>query len=234
MITILYYYSLVALCIATSILGLLFLTQFNENREAMRNYRIAKRLLAIAFFIVAIGNLVELFGHTNKPIDTANQGFFLSQIITLSISVTQAFIFTLVCVMLLDPKNIQSKQLKRQIIAIVLYVAVAVVSYILLPISAAKISIFLLSIIYCIVLIYFTVFFIHRYRSFRRAMDNFYSDDIVTRMRWIAVVFYAALVIGIFSLVIIQHSNFEMSVVFNFTLLCFYTFFGVKLLNYPW
>lgn len=159
MITILYYYSLVALCIATSILGLLFLTQFNENREAMRNYRIAKRLLAIAFFIVAIGNLVELFGHTNKPIDTANQGFFLSQIITLSISVTQAFIFTLVCVMLLDPKNIQSKQLKRQIIAIVLYVAVAVVSYILLPISAAKISIFLLSIIYCIVLIYFTVFF---------------------------------------------------------------------------
>lgn len=234
MITILYYYSLVALCIATSILGLLFLTQFNENREAMRNYRIAKRLLAIAFFIVAIGNLVELFGHTNKPIDTANQGFFLSQIITLSISVTQAFIFTLVCVMLLDPKNIQSKQLKRQIIAIVLYVAVAVVSYILLPISAAKISIFLLSIIYCIVLIYFTVFFIHRYRSFRRAMDNFYSDDIATRMRWIAVVFYAALVIGIFSLVIIQHSNFEMSVVFNFTLLCFYTFFGVKLLNYPW
>lgn len=234
MITILYYYSLVALCIATSILGLLFLTQFNENREAMRNYRIAKRLLAIAFFIVAIGNLVELFGHTNKPIDMTSQGFFLSQIITLSISVTQAFIFTLVCVMLLDPKNIQSKQLKRQIIAIVLYVAVAVVSYILLPISAAKISIFLLSIIYCIVLVYFTVFFIHRYRSFRRAMDNFYSDDIATRMRWIAVVFYAALVIGIFSLVIIQHSNFEMSVVFNFTLLCFYTFFGVKLLNYPW
>ena len=103
MITILYYYSLVALCIATSILGLLFLTQFNENREAMRNYRIAKRLLAIAFFIVAIGNLVELFGHTNKPIDMTSQGFFLSQIITLSISVTQAFIFTLVCVMLLDP-----------------------------------------------------------------------------------------------------------------------------------
>ena len=28
-----------------------------------------------SFLYVAIGNLVELFGHTNKPIDTANQGF---------------------------------------------------------------------------------------------------------------------------------------------------------------
>ncbi|HQB69660.1 MAG TPA: AraC family transcriptional regulator [Paludibacteraceae bacterium] len=232
----LYYYSLVALFVATSVFGLLFLTQFNENRAAMRNYRIAKRLLAVAFFCVAIGNLVELFDHTGKTADATSQDILLTQIITLSISVTQAFILTLVCVMLLDPKSIKSKSLICQIVAIVLYVVAIVVGYLLLPESAVAISVYLLSFgaTYCIILVYFTVYFTRHYRAFRRVMDNFYSDNIAARMRWIAIAFYGALGIGVLALITTQYPNFEISVIFNLFLLCFYTFFGIKLLNYPW
>ena len=200
----------------------------------MRNYRIAKRLLAIAFFCVAIGNLAEILGYTGKPIDTSSQDFFLTQIVTLSIGVTQAFILTLVCVLLLDIRSVDSKKLKIQIFVIVLYVFAAVATYILLPISASKISILYLSAAYCVILVYFTNYFIRRYRAFRLAMDNFYSDDVADRMRWIAVAFYGALGTGVFALIFIQFPFFELSVAFNLFLLCFYTFFGIKLLNYPW
>lgn len=230
----LYLYLFVALFVTTSIFGLLFLTQFSEKRETMRNYRIAKRLLAIAFFCVAIGNLAEILGYTGKPIDTSSQDFFLTQIVTLSIGVTQAFILTLVCVLLLDIRSVDSKKLKIQIFVIVLYVFAAVATYILLPISASKISILYLSAAYCVILVYFTNYFIRRYRAFRLAMDNFYSDDVADRMRWIAVAFYGALGTGVFALIFIQFPFFELSVAFNLFLLCFYTFFGIKLLNYPW
>ena len=200
----------------------------------MRNYRIAKRLLAIAFFCVAIGNLAEILGYTGKPVDTSSQDFFLTQIVTLSIGVTQAFILTLVCVLLLDLRSVDSKKLKTQILVIVLYVFAAVAAYILLPISVSKISILYLSAAYCAILVYFTNYFIRRYRAFRLAMDNFYSDDVADRMRWIAVAFYGALGTGVFALIFIQFPFFELSVAFNLFLLCFYTFFGIKLLNYPW
>lgn len=234
MIASLYLYLFVALFVTTSIFGLLFLTQFSEKRETMRNYRIAKRLLAIAFFCVAIGNLAEILGYTGKPVDTSSQDFFLTQIVTLSIGVTQAFILTLVCVLLLDLRSVDSKKLKTQILVIVLYVFAAVAAYILLPISASKISILYLSAAYCVIIVYFTNYFIRRYRVFRLAMDNFYSDDVADRMRWIAVAFYGALGTGVLALIFIQFPFFELSVAFNLFLLCFYTFFGIKLLNYPW
>ena len=53
-------------------------------------------------------------------------------------------------------------------------------------------------------------------------------------MRWIAIAFFGALGIGVFSLITTQHLNFELNFAFVLSLLCFYTFFGIKLLNYPW
>ncbi len=234
MISTLYHYLLVAIFVTTSVFGLLFLTQFNETRKALHNFRIAKRLTAVAFFFVAIGNLLELFEHTGNPVDTSSEGFIITQILTLSVSVTQAFILTLVCVMLLNPKSIKSKQLIYQTAAIVAYIIVVVVSYLLFPKSAHLILVYFLNTIYCIILVYFTVFFIRRYREFRQVMDNFYSDDIASRMHWIAIAFYGALGIGIFSLVTTQYSNLGLNFAFGLSLLCFYVFLGVKLLNYPW
>lgn len=234
MIASLYYYLLVALLVTTTVFGLLFLTRPNDNKETLRNYRISKRLMAIAYFFVAVGNLLELFGHAGNPADTSGNELIITQILTLSVSVIQAFIITLVCVMLLDPKNIKSKKLAYQITAIVLYILIAVVSYIFLPKQALEIAIYLLTVIYCIILIYFTTLFVNHFRAFRRAMDNFYSDDILARVRWIAVAFYGSLGIGILALVTTYFSNLEFTFIFGICLLCFYSFFGIKLLNYPW
>lgn len=234
MSTILFYYIDVALLVTTTIFGLLFITQFNENREALRNYRVSKRLVAVAFFCVAVGNLVELLGRSNDTVYVSEEDFIIVKIITLAIAVAQAFIFTIVCVMLLDPKIIKLKQLRWQIVAVVAYIAGVLVGYLLFSKSSIELFIRLLNVVYLGLLIYFTVYFVRRYRLFRRAMDNFYSDDVASRVRWIAVAFYSALGIGVFALITTQYSSIVLNIVFNLSLLCFYTFFGIKLLNYPW
>jgi len=66
--------------VTTTIFVLLFLTQFNEDRETLRNYRISKRLVAVAFFFVAIGNLVELLGHSNDPVEVSEEEFIIIKI----------------------------------------------------------------------------------------------------------------------------------------------------------
>ncbi len=234
MIITLSYYIIVALIVTTTVFGILFLTQFNESRESLYNFRLAKRMMAVAFFAMAAGNLAELLGHSNNQIETSPQDIIITQIVTLSISVSQVFILTLVCVMSLDPKSIKSKTLLYQTVAIITYILVAVGCYIFLPLSAVKISIYLLNAAYLGVLIYFTYYFVLRYRVFRQAMDNFYSDDIAARMRWIAVAFYCSLGIGVFSLITTQYFNLVLNIVFSISLLFFYSFFGIKLLNYPW
>ncbi|NDW10338.1 AraC family transcriptional regulator [Dysgonomonas sp. 520] len=87
---------------------------------------------------------------------------------------------------------------------------------------------------YCATLVYFTYCFTDSYRRFRVTMDNFYSEDLAARLRWIAIVFYAALVVGVFALVTAQYFNFVLGTAFALTSLCFYTFFGIQILNYQW
>ncbi len=234
MITNLFYYIDVAMLVTGTIFVLLFFTQFNENKDTLRNYRISKRLVAVAFFFVAAGNLVELLGHSNDPVYVSEEDFIIIKIITLATAVSQAFIFTIVSVMLLDPKIIKFKQLRWQTAVVTAYIVITVLGYLLLPKSSIELFILLLNVVYCGVLIYFTVYFVHRYRAFRRVMDNFYSDDVASRMRWIAVAFYGALGVGVFALITTLYSNIVLNIVFNLSLLCFYTFFGIKLLNYPW
>ena len=38
-----------------------FFTQFTENKATLRNYRIVKRILAVAYLAVAVGSLPELW-----------------------------------------------------------------------------------------------------------------------------------------------------------------------------
>ncbi|HHT23279.1 MAG TPA: helix-turn-helix transcriptional regulator [Bacteroidales bacterium] len=234
MITNLFYYIDVAMLVTGTIFVLLFFTQFNENKDTLRNYRISKRLVAVAFFFVAAGNLVELLGHSNDPVYVSEEDFIIIKIITLATAVSQAFIFTIVSVMLLDPKTIKFKQLRWQTAVVTAYIVITILGYLLLPKSSIELFILLLNVVYCGVLIYFTVYFVRRYRAFRRVMDNFYSDDVASRMRWIAVAFYGALGVGVFALITTLYSNIVLNIVFNLSLLCFYTFFGIKLLNYPW
>lgn len=234
MITTLFYYIDVAMLVTTTIFVLLFLTQFNEDRETLRNYRISKRLVAVAFFFVAIGNLVELLGHSNDPVEVSEEEFIIIKIITLATAVSQAFIFTIVSVMLLDPKVVKFKQFRWQTVVVAAYIVMVILGYFLPPKSSLEFFINLLNIVYCGVLIYFTFYFVRRYRAFRLAMDNFYSDDVAGRMRWVAVAFYGALSVGVFALITTQYSNLVLNIVFNLFLICFYTFFGIKLLNYPW
>lgn len=234
MITTYYYYLLVALIVTTSVFGLLFLTQFNENKVALKSFRIAKRTMAIAFFCVAIGNILELIGHTEATVNSSDDDFILTQILTLSVSTVQAFVHTLVCILLLDPKSIKLITVKHQMVAVILYVLATIASYIFLPKSVIKFSIHILNAVYCGVLVYFTVFFARRYHAFRKVMDNFYSDSTVARMCWIVIAFYCSLGIGILSLITTQYSSLVLNFIFGISLLCFYTFFGIKLLNYPW
>lgn len=234
MSTLIYYNSLTSLFIATSIFGLLFLTQFNENKATLRNYRIVKRILTVAYLAVAVGSLPELLVQLSGTTIVGSRDILFSQVINLTVAITQAFIFTHSTMLLLDTKKINSKIVKYQVVALVIYITVAILSYLLLPKKATEAVVLVLTVIYFIALGYFTVRFLRHFRQFRIIMDNFYSDDVTARMHWIKVAFFAALFIGTFALFVTYYCSVVNETIFNLTSLCFYTFFGIRLLNYPW
>ncbi len=234
MITQLYYSSLAALFVVASVFVLLFLTQSNDKKATLRNYRIAKRILTIEYLVIAIGSLPELLMHLSGVITIGSRDTLISQIVTLTVAITQAFIFTHSCLLLLDIKKINPKVVKWQLLGLLIYIVVAILGYLLLPKGAIEAVVILLTVIYFIALAYLTARFLRHFRLFSVAMDNFYSDNIAARMRWVRVAFFAALFVGVFALYVTYYNSTAGETIFNFTSLCFYIFFGVKFINYPW
>lgn len=109
-----------------------------------------------------------------------------------------------------------------------------VASYIVFPKPIVEGLVYVYIGLYFIALTYFTFRFIRQYRYFRLMIDNYYSDDLAARLRWIAISFYGALGIGVFALITVQYMTLSLRVAFVLAALCVYLHFAIRLLNYQW
>ena len=87
---------------------------------------------------------------------------------------------------------------------------------------------------YCVQIALFVRTFVREYRACRRKLDNFFSDDEMRRLRWVAVSFLMTALIGLTAAAWLV-SGLGMPYLFAFTgiYMVFYTFFGMKYINYP-
>jgi AraC-like DNA-binding protein len=207
-------------------LGLVLLFALRADNPLLGNYRKARNMMAVAYIFFACINLLE-YGFSGSESNIP-----LLRTIILAIAVSQAFLFTLAMLALLEVRFPGWRSIFREMtLAIVLIVAVFLV-YTICPKSCFGIAFWILTGVYALLLIRYSVLFIRNYSRFRRRMNNYYSDNEADRLHWVVFSFFAALAVGVGALITSIFTS--PAVVLGFTVVfdIFYFFFAIRFIDY--
>lgn len=196
------------------------------QKAGLHNYRVARKVMGLAYFFYAVGLFSEQYfleGEVNLP---------FSQLITIVISCTQAFLFTYTLITLINIRFITSSKILREILLIVALSGAMFILYTYIPTQLFQIFIYLFALFYVVLLIRYVFLFNREYHDYVARMDEFFSNDENHRLHWVHLSFYASLGIGVFALVYALYPIPIISLAFMATVVIFYAMFGVRFINY--
>ena len=209
-----------------AIFGFCMLGAVTPPEPEFRSYRISRRLLAIAYIVLATIRISELFLLTDSEKMTK-----LTLVIIISIAMLQAFLFTFALIVLINIRFLILRRIAVQLIPIL--ILIAGLSVALFCENEKIFYTFFVIIIaaYITQLIYYVLLFRQEYRKYRLQMQNYFSGNEEKRMQWVCQLFYMALCVGIFALVgIFFNISYYLFFMVGYTF--FYVYFVVKYINY--
>lgn len=225
------YYNVISIFVSSGLLlllGSMLLFGPTAKRPLLGNYRRARYALAAAYLFFAAVNVAEyLFSGPGSVSDVP-----LIRAVTLAIAASQALLFTLAMLALLETRFPGWRPVAREAAPALLLIAAVFTVYITCPTPIFNIAFWVFAGVYALLLVRYTMLFVRGYRRFRRRMNNYFSDNEADRLRWVAWSFIAALAIGIGALATSVFSStavaFGFSIVFN----VFYLYFAVRFIGY--
>jgi AraC-like DNA-binding protein len=208
--------------------GLLFLFTAISDSPLLGNYRKARYAMAGAYlFFVAVEIIKYLFG------DLSGHNIALLQAVSLTISVSQAFLFTFAMLALMEVRFPGWPYIFRESLPALLLAAAVFTVYAFCPETLFSAAFYGFAGIYALLLVRYTFLFVRSYRLFRTRMDNYYSDEESGRLSWVVFSFFAALTIGVMALLTSVFISTLAALIFTIVFDIFYTFFAIRFLNYP-
>lgn len=208
--------------------GLCLLFIHIPGSPLLQGYRRARRMMGCAYLFFAACNVVEYAFR-----DGGGDNHLLTQMITLSVAFSQAFLFTWSMIALLDVRWMCDRwNLLREVIIVATAVAVVFGVYFTFPGGQISIAFYVLTGLYLVQLIRYTRLFIVHHRQFKREMDNFFADEQDRWMRWVVTAFYAALTIGVLAILSALFVTHLGTLIFSCVLAVFYTCFAICFINY--
>jgi AraC-like DNA-binding protein len=205
--------------------GTCFLFILVPDGAGLRGYRMARRMMGcgyLAFFTTLIFEAMTI-QLDMEPV--------LQQIIILSISILQAFLFTFALTTLIDVRFFSWSRLIRQLIYVILPSVAAFVVYFSDSRYSSVILILLIT-YYSYKLVGYVFSFRRRYREYKHRMADYFSSDEWERLRWVRRSFYTALSIGILALIYTLCPSMITSILFTLVLAGYYAVFGIRFINY--
>ena len=185
------FYRIISIFVTAGILlvcGLALLFASVPDRPLLSNYRKARNMMATAYLFFMIVNTTEFFLGDFDKINVS-----ILQTITLAIAVSQALLFTMALLALLETKFPGWSFIFGKLIPASLIIIAIFVVYNLCSETVFGIAFYGFSLLYSLLLVYYTRLFLITYRRFRLQLDNYFSDNEAVRMRWIYFSFFAAL-----------------------------------------
>jgi AraC-like DNA-binding protein len=208
--------------------GLAFIFIYIPANPLLRNYRMARYVMAFAYLMFVPGLAAEYVFR-----DAGNTQYHINQALTLGIAALQAFLFTVSLLALLDVARPGYRSLFRLSAPAILFMTAVFVVYVFCREAILGTAFYVFSGIYVLLLVYFTVWFLVRYRLFRFRLDNYYSDDETKRLRWVVFSFFAALSVGIMALVSVVFMSVWVALLFSIVYDMFYLYFAFRFISYP-
>ena len=204
--------------------GLCFLFIHIPERDGLKGYRMARRMMGVAYLMCFVALIVEAVSLTMVTPSA------LQQLIIVTIACLQAFFFTFALTTLID---VQFFTWRRTLFHLPAVLVVPVVAFLLLAIYPDSFFPFLLpSLFYLCLLAFYVIHFRRRYRDYERRMANYFSDDERARLLWVKRSFYMSLFIGILALLYAFRPSVLTSLLFTVVMTCYYAAFAIRFINY--
>jgi len=209
--------------------GLALLFSSTPKKPLLGNYRKARNMMAVAYLVFMVVHTIK-----NFICDFNNVDVHLLQTITLVIAVSQALLFTLAFLALIDTKfpgwhYIFKKLIPASIIIIAIFAVYAFCSG-----TCFIVAFFSLTVLYALLLARYSHLFLVTYRRFMLQLDNYYSDNEAARMRWMFFTFIAALSLGIMALLTTIFMSIPVLLIFTFVYNVFYVWFAIRFIRYAY
>ena len=225
-------YNIVSIFVTGGLLfacGLMFLFMVIPDSPLLSNYRKARYMLAGAYLFFAAVGIVEYLLQASPP-DAGN--IALMQAVTLVIAASQALVFTLVLLALLETRFPGWRYIFREAAYVLLFIAAVITSCVLFSGGTFRNVLYLLIAIYALFLARYTFLFIKSCRRFNLRMDNYFSDMEAGRLRWVAFSFFAALAVGVTALFSSLFMSALTALLFAVMFDLFYLYFAIRFINY--
>jgi len=209
----------------TFILGIYFFSLSVPPKTSLKNYVIARNVMACAYISFGILTLIEYFFQSDD-IDLD-----LFRFSALFISLSQAFLFTYTLITLINVYFVTKKKIILEITPIFFFLILGLISFYNPQSIPINLLLNIFTLYYISLLIRYTYIFIKNYQNTIIQIDNFYADHTI-RLRWILISFIAALSLGIMALLLALLYSFTRGIIFTILSICFYTIFGIRFINY--
>jgi AraC-like DNA-binding protein len=212
------FYFLTSLLSAVIVLamGICLFAVSMPSDAALRNYRLSRRMLGVAYIFLAAFHFAGVFIDDDIHLSTV-------------LAPLQALMFTFALIVLINNSFVTARRLVIQLVIISVMAALNFVCSRLLSEPPVWLSCLLYAIYPCLY-IYYVWIFSREYRRYKRRSDNFYAGNEHKRLQWIVRVFIMASIVGVFGGVLTENNIYLLIFIAVYTVL--YTYMAIRYINY--
>lgn len=208
------------------VLGICLLLVSMPNNPLLKNYRIARRFAALAYFMLATKIFTGVFLGGSK------QEGDLEMLIMLLIPSFQALAFTASLITLINPTFVTLQKVLVHTAGILFCFAALVATYFFMSEHTYHVVYYTAVVLYLSQLGFYAVVFMRQYKRYRLKLDHYYSDTEKRRLLWVRNIYMLVILIGIAAgaKLIINTQTFYICFITFYTVI--YTYFVIQYINY--
>jgi AraC-like DNA-binding protein len=207
--------------------GLCLLLLQMPDAPTLTTYRRTRKIMAIAYWLLAVMTVVELLTRTDDSADIQ-----LTWLITLAVAAAQSFLFSVSLIVLINPIFSTRKRTLLEMAPVVAFTILCAVALVVGQRRFFPVVFYLFTAYYVSMLLRYTLFFVRNYKQYVRRVDNFYSENESAYLHWVQLLFVLALLVGIGALALVLTSNTLWYNIFTIGSIVFYAWFGIEFINY--
>ena len=222
----LYFNVMIAASSCLMVTGLILAAVKTRSDEKTAKFRMAKLSLTVAVLALGILNMAQI------GVDPEGDSDYLGGCIALAVSYLQAMLFTMAVLVFIRPQEVTRRRVTGQLTAIAVVDAVLIGSFCMLPLRAFLFIYWMGIVLYVALLVYYIRWYRRSYRWFRQQIADCYEEDEIERgLRWLNILFWAALAVGVLALLMLFGRR-DIDMCLTVVIAVYYAFLTASFINY--
>lgn len=194
--------------------------------EALANYRMSRRLMAVSYLLLAVANGLSV-AVDHEMADLKADAFVL-----LAVSFCQALLFTFSIVTLINAHYVTLRRVVREALPVVVFAGLMAWLYVTGRETARNVVFGIFCAWYVVALIRYTYIYFREEEGYRYRRDNYFAEDGTRQLAWTRTAFLGALLVGVMAFCPLLTDAVVYRMLFTVAYMLYYLYFGINFVNY--